>query len=184
MRNINWKEVEEAKEFESLKPGGYVAIIKNAEDNPDKEYLKVSYDIAEGEFKDYYQKLYDVKKFWGGLFWRSYKEKARGFFKAFLNAVKQSNVGFVFDNDEKNLREQKVGIVLSEEEYVSNDGVIKTRLYVSTITNIENIKKGKFKVRPLKKLEEYTLTDNSDQFFANNGFSVNNNQANLEDDPF
>lgn len=184
MRNINWKEVEEAKEFESLKPGGYVAIIKNAEDNPAKEYLRISYDIHEGNFKDYYENLYKAKGFWGGNFYRSYKESARGFFKAFLNAVKQSNVGFVFNNDETNLRNKLVGIVLSEEEYVGNDGTVKTRLYVSIVTNVENIKKGNFKVKPLKKLAEYGLNDNSDQFFANNGFSVNNNQANLEDDPF
>lgn len=184
MRNIDWNMVEETKEFESLKPGGYVAVIKNAEDNPDKEYLKISYDIYKGDFKNYYENLYKAKGFWGGNFYRSYKESARGFFKAFLNAVKQSNVGFVFNNDETNLRNKLVGIVLSEEEYVGNDGTVKTRLYVSTVTNVENIKKGKFSVRPLKKQAEYTLTDNSDQFFSNNGFSVNDNQSNTEDDPF
>ena len=184
MRNINWKEVEEAKEFESLKPGGYVAIIKNAEDNPAKEYLKISYDIYEGDFKDYYENLYKAKGFWGGNFYRSYKETARGFFKGFLNAVKQSNVGFVFNNDETNLRNKLIGIVLSEEEYEANDGTVKTRLYVSTVTNVENIKKGNFAVKGKKKLAEYALNDNSDQFFLNNGFSVNDNQSNTEDDPF
>ena len=184
MRNIDWNMVEETKEFESLKPGGYVAIIKNAEDNPDKEYLKISYDIYDGEFKDYYQNLYKAKEFWGGNFYRSYKETARGFFKAFLNAVKQSNVGFVFNNDETNLRGKLVGLVLSEEEYEANDGTVKTRLYVSTVTNVENIKKGNFAVRPLKKMPEYGLNDNSDQFFNNNGFTVDNSKVNSENDPF
>lgn len=184
MRNIDWNNVEEAKEFEPLKEGGYVAVIKNAEDNPDKEYLKISYDIYEGDFKDYYENLYKAKQFWGGNFYRSYKESARGFFKAFLNAVKQSNVGFVFNNDETNLRDKFVGIVLSEEEYIGNDGTVKTRLYVSTVTNVENIKKGNFAVKGKKKLAEYALNDNSDQFFSNNGFSVNDNQIDIGDDPF
>ena len=183
MRNIDWNKVEEAKEFEPLKEGGYVAVIKNAEDNPDKEYLRISYDIAEGEFKNYYENLYKAKQFWGGNFYRSYKDSAKGFFKAFLNAVKQSNVGFVFNNDETNLRDKFVGIVLSKEEYVGNDGTIKTRLYVSTVTSVENIKKGKYSIKPLKKQAEYALNDNSDQFFSGNGFTA---MDSLEDgnDPF
>ena len=36
----------EAGEFESLPAGGYVAVIKNVEDDPQKECLKISFDIS------------------------------------------------------------------------------------------------------------------------------------------
>lgn len=183
MKNINWNEVEEAQEFERLKPGGYVAVIKNAEDNPSKEYLRISYDIAEGEFKDYYESLYKSRQFWGGNFYRSYKDGAKGFFKAFLSAVKKSNAGFIFNNDETTLREKLVGIVLSEEEYISNDGEVKVRLYVSAVIPVEKIKAGDYKVRPCKKLPEFALGDNSDQFFSDNGFKVGE-EADDDFEPF
>lgn len=91
MKQINnWNEIKEAGEFESLPANGYVAVIKNVEDDAVKECLKISFDIAEGEFKDYYLELYKTMNFWGGSFYRSYKEKAQTFFKGFITAVEES----------------------------------------------------------------------------------------------
>jgi len=86
MKQINnWNEIKEAGEFESLPAGGYVAVIKKVEDDTSKECLKISFDIAEGQYKDYYLELYKSMNFWGGSFYRSYKEKAQSFFKGFIN---------------------------------------------------------------------------------------------------
>ena len=46
-------------EFPRVTPGGYVIGIVSVQDVPEKEYLKISYDIAEGELKNYY---YEMKK--------------------------------------------------------------------------------------------------------------------------
>ena len=46
----NFEQVKASGEFDQLKPGGYIGVLYKAEDESEKEYLKVSFDIAEGEF--------------------------------------------------------------------------------------------------------------------------------------
>lgn len=150
MKMINWNDVSDVGE--KLAPGGYVCGITAVEDIPEKEYLKLEYDVAEGPQKNYYRTLYQNKGFWGGNFVKSYKEKALPFFKAFKTAVENSNPGYTFNNDEKTLVRKLVGLVLGEEEYVGNDGAVKTRLYVAEIHSADRIRKGNFKVPPLKAL--------------------------------
>lgn len=153
MKNLNLVNVQEAQEFKNLIAGGYVAKITVVEDKTDKEYLRVEYDIAEGEFKGYFGELFDRANFWGGNFIKSYKEKALPFFKGFITAVENSNKNYVFDNDETKLVGKLVGIVLGVEEYTGNDGSVKTRLYVSDVRSIDKIKKGDYKI-PQKKIIE------------------------------
>lgn len=155
MKNINWSNVEENKEFEKVTPGGYICGITAVKDEPEKEYLKVEFDIVEGNLKGYYKELYTNKGFWGGSFIRSYKETALSFFKGFLKAIELSNAGFKaddFDGDETKLRGKLIGLVLAEEEYKGNDGTVKTRIYVDAVHSADRIKKGDFKVPELKKL--------------------------------
>src|SRR5690554_4623694 len=104
MKDLNLKEVIEAQEFKRVAPGGYICRITMVEDVTDKEYLLLEYDIAEGEFKDYYCSLYESRGFWGAKFVKSYKEKALPFFKGMITAVERSNKGFKFDNDETKLK--------------------------------------------------------------------------------
>ena len=59
MRQVNLENVQEAGEFQRMPSGGYVCKITNVEDVPidpktgKGDYLKIEYDICEGEFKDY-----------------------------------------------------------------------------------------------------------------------------------
>lgn len=159
MKAINLAEVQEAGTGLGLKAGGYVCTITNVEDVPSKEYLYVEFDIAEGEFKNYYKKLQEAKNFWGGSFYKSYKEKALPMLKRFCSAVTKSNAGYIFDagaqnSDEKTLKGKLIGLVLFEEEYVKNNGEIGRRLKVDYECDIEKIRKGEFKVKELKKLPE------------------------------
>lgn len=158
MKNINWDNVEEVKENSRITAGGYVIGIVKAEDVPEREYLRIDFDIAEGEFRGYFK---DLKKRlnsetwpYDGQFIRSYKGKAQGFFKAFLSAVEKSNSGYKFANDEKTLRGKLLGVVLREEEYIGNDGSVKSRLRVDTICSADDIRNGNFKVQEPKKLPE------------------------------
>ena len=136
MKNINWNNVQEATDAR-LTAGGYVCGILRAEDVPDKEYLRIEFDIAEGPYKNYFRDLRDRLNLpqWpaGGVLIRSYKEKAQPYFKAFLTSVQNSNPGYTFNNDEATLSRKLVGMVLGEEEYEYN-GQIKTRLRVSAPT--------------------------------------------------
>ena len=172
MKNINWNNVPDPVELPRLTPGGYVCRITVAKDVPEKEYLKLEYDIAEGEFKGHWNELYKAKSFWGGTFFRSYKEKALSMFKGFLTAVKESNPGFVFENDEKRLEGKLVGLVLGEEEYRKKDGSDGTRLYVANVRSVDKIRKGDFVVPPKKLLQEGGS-------MSNNGFFPTND---VEDD--
>ena len=60
MRRISdWANIKESGTFERLAPGGYIVKILNVKDFPEKEYLKISFDIAEGEKKGFFKKSFD-----------------------------------------------------------------------------------------------------------------------------
>lgn len=166
MKNINWNEVEEVKDSKQLPAGGYVCGITAVEDKPDKEYLYFEFDIAEGEFKNYYRGLYERRGFWGAHFIKSYKEKALGFFKKMLTAFEKSNKGFVFTNDEKTLKRKLIGLVIGYEEYIGNDNTVKQRITVTDFLPVEDIRAGRFDVPALKRLVEDKPQGGFDAFSA------------------
>ena len=158
MKHIDMTNVKESGDFTTLPAGAYICVIRNVEDFADKEYLKVTYDIAEGEFKGYYDEIRSNHPdwSWSGAYVKSYKEKALPMFKRFCSAVSKSNGNFVFDGntvnaDEKTLIGKRIGIVLGEEEYWSNSGDKRTRLYVSKEFAVDKIADQKI---PNKKLLE------------------------------
>lgn len=164
MKNINWNNVPNPTELPRLGPGGYICKITMVKDVPEKEYLYLEYDIAEGQHKRHWNELYKAKSFWGGKFYRSYKETALSMFKGFLTAVKDSNPGFIFNNEEKRLEGQLIGLVLGEEEYRKQDGSDGTRLYVAAVRSLDKIRSGDFIVPPKKLLQ----TGRSDGFYPTN----------------
>lgn len=153
MKNVGLDKVEEAKaSFSRPGAGGYVAKVTLIDDMPQKEYLWIELDIAEGEFKDYYTDLYKARAYWGLNDLKSYKESALPFFKGMITAFEQSNPGFKFNYDEQTLKGKLVGIVLGEEEYERNNGEIGTKLKVKQYLSADKIRKGDFKVPPKKTL--------------------------------
>lgn len=150
MKNVDLANIEEITDIKRLVVGGYIAKIMAVADVEEKEYLKIMYDIEEGEFKGYFEQLDKARNFWGGNLYRSYKEAALPFFKSFITAVENSNKNFKFDNDEKKLEGKLLGVVLGEEEYIGNDGTLKTRLYVAQTRSVDEIKKGNFVIPKLK----------------------------------
>lgn len=151
MKNINWNEVQD--DIRRPIPGGYAARITKVEDDESREFLKVEWEFADGEFKGANKETYDAFGFWPMSFVCSYKEKALRFFKAFKTAVEQSNPGFIFRNDPQALVGKFVGVVIGEEEYISGSGETKTRLYVAEKRSGKAIRDGDFKVPDLKRLD-------------------------------
>ena len=139
-------------DFPRVTPGGYVIGIVAVEDVPEKEYLKITYDIAEGELKNYYYEMHQRTGYDLPCFYKSYKEKALGFFKAFIDAVIASNAGYTWNNDERTLCRKLVGCVLREEEYRNRDGEIKVSLKPDVFYPVADIRAGKFDVPPKKTL--------------------------------
>lgn len=138
----NWEQIEARgiTDFVRLNAGAYVGIIKNAEEYTNEmtgnKSLKVECDITEGNFKDYFQKLYDNNqnsdKKWdmNSTRFLGLSENALPFLKGFITVVENSNTGYKWDWDEKKLIGKKVGLVYQYEEYKKQDGTkaIKTKL--------------------------------------------------------
>ena len=162
MKKLHLEKVEERKEFKNPKAGGYILGAYAIENVEDKEYLKISYDIVEGEFKGYYSNL--VKE---GIFkalpiiYASYKDKALPIFKGTITSFEKSNKGFKWADDETQLKGKKFGATLGEEEYEKKDGSVGSSLKVVQIHSTEAIKNGDFKVPDVKKLTQTASTSSS-----------------------
>lgn len=157
-------------DFKRMTAGGYIVRIQAVRtkgfdygreiDYPDeKMYVKLIYDIAEGEFAGKFSDDYwaDETKDWGHQIYLSWKNM--GAFKGNILAIEESNPGFdamaAFTADKWALFVGKqVGIVLGEEEYLGSDGTVKTRFGFPRLKSVQDIRDGKFRVPPLKKLAE------------------------------
>lgn len=157
-----YKDAQASGEFERLEAGGYVIRITEVKDDKkqgeaENTMLRITYDIAEGPEAGRY-KNETADNAYRHQFVRSYKEKALGMFKAFIQAIDESN-GTKFDEtiedgfDEAKLVGKILGVVFGYEEYETNDGSIKERLRVAMVCSADRIRKGDYKVPALKKLD-------------------------------
>lgn len=162
MRNTNWNEVQESNRFAKPTAGGYLCRIVKVEDvplNPNTgrgDYTKIFYDIADGDFKNFYQSRFDSRGWEFPSFIRSYKDKALGMYKHLLRVVEDSNQGrfsiATFDNDERKLVGMNLGIVLGLEEYAKQDCTKAVRLYVDNVISIAELEARNYQVPDLKLL--------------------------------
>lgn len=155
MRTIdNWENITPSRgEGRKEIPGGYIVRITYVEDVKDKEYLRIEWDYTEGEMAGCHRECYENYNFWPAPMFRSYKKKAEGMFKAFIEAVERSNEGYTWDWNERGLVGKWVGVVTREEEYTSNSGELKTRIIVDRVLPAVDILNGNFTVQPIKRKE-------------------------------
>ena len=146
-----------------LPVGGYIVKIKAAQvkeysgQNGTFEKLEIAFDIAEGEYKGFYQADFDSQntedKKWKGVL-RQYipsddgserDEKTKAFFKTMIEAIEDSNNGYHWDWDEKKLKGKTVGCIFRNEEWEWNN---KTGWRTAPLKFIsaDNIRDGKFKL--------------------------------------
>lgn len=167
----NWQNVVATDGGNRLPAGGYVVKITFIEDAPDKEYLKFDYDIAEGNFKDYWTDFASQRGWSPNTFYRSYKEKAQGMFKHFINCILGEDGAKNWDFNEQGLVGKPFGIIIGEEEYEKNDGSIGTRFRLVSVKTAEEIRKGDWTVPEKKTLAKkdaptdgFFVTDNDIPF--------------------
>ncbi len=149
---FNYADVEKAKEVGARpEAGGYVMQIVAAEDVPSKEYIKITLDYVEGDFKNYGKQLKAATGWDTGYitYYASYKQVAMGRMKKFLRILEDGNNGKFSgkkaSQDVKEFLNKGIGIVTVEEEYTNNQGEIKTRIVLGEMYLPNEIREGKFK---------------------------------------
>lgn len=166
----DYDQVKVGGDFQALPAGGYVMCIKNAKITNSSNGLPMIVaiaDIAEGEYKGYFHKLYrervekdiNSKYPYNGTFRIvaiDAEGKTKKNFKAFCTAVEDSNdIQLPRNNDEaflKALVGRMVGVLYQREEYEGNDGKNHWSTKPKWFRNVETIREGKFTVpedRPL-----------------------------------
>lgn len=176
MKKLDLSNVQEFTKFKNP-VGGFICEIKTVEDVPDKEYLKVGYDIVEAvneeqsEFVGVYTKRKEERDFDYPTTIVSYKEASLPFFKGFVTAIENSNDGYTWDNDETKFVGKRIGFVIGEEEYEGRDKSgapkVKIRTYVAERHSVDTIKAGDFEVPTFKKLEQKSVTREANPFATN-----------------
>jgi len=158
MKPLNLDNIEEmgGSSFKKLPAGGYVCIITDAESNDADQYMKITYDIYEGEFKKYYSDEFGQKNPWAHSFRSYWKGGAAGMYKHFLSCIDKSNgTNFVeqvkYGFPDEALKMKLIGVVFQAEEYLSNKGDIRTRLNQDSFATADEIRTGQFKVPELIK---------------------------------
>lgn len=132
-----WEQITPASPngIEKIPAGGYVCKIVKAVVTPTAkggEMLECSFDIAEGDFKDYYTNRFKAdtasndpskKAKWRGILRCVLPEdgnendwKARQL-KALAESAEKSNAGYTWTFDENTLRGLTIGVLYRDEEY-------------------------------------------------------------------
>lgn len=167
----NYNETQAFSERPSLPAGGYVAKIKKAAvrtysgQNGSFDKLEIAFDISEGEYKGFFDD--DLKtqtgedKKWKGVLRLfvptddgSEKDNTtKSIFKGNIEAVEDSNSGYHWDWEEKNLAGKTVGVIFRNEEW-EYEGKTGWKAQPFKFISASKIREGKFalpKDKPLNK---------------------------------
>jgi hypothetical protein len=156
---------------EQLPVGGYVCQILSArvEENDWGSTLVMAVDVVEGEYAGIFKRDYDNNtsdnKKWRGTFrlrlpkddgteQDGWKKRALG---NTIWALEQSNPGFQFRWDERELKGKKIGLIYRNKEWEYN-GKTGWTTEAGAAESIDNIRNGKFRL-----LKDRTLANRTTQ---------------------
>jgi hypothetical protein len=153
---------------EQLPRGSYVCKIMGAKvENGDYgQYVKIAFDIEEGDYAGYYQQRYDNNtnedKRWPGVFLLNVptddgSEKdgwTKRRFRTFTDALEESNPGYHFDWDESKFKGKLVGICFNYREYKKNDGDTGMSPNAAKVCSAEKARNGSVKIPEDKLLKD------------------------------
>ena len=116
--------------YHELEDGDYIGKIVNAKLTLSKngnEMLLFELDIAEGPYKNHFQKKYEQgeKAFWGLVFYQLTRGKAQYFFEQAIAVIEQSNPNYDFEKtgfNEKTLIGKSVGMHIKNITNVGSNG--------------------------------------------------------------
>ena len=144
--------------FKTLPKGGYVVKIMGAtvKDGKYGQYVEISMDIAEGEYKDFFAKDYQNQtgedKKWHCKYLLNVplddgSEKdgwTKRRFRTFTEALEESNPGYTFDWDESKFKGLLIGALFNEREYEKTDGSIGKAVSLAQVTSVDKIRSGDY----------------------------------------
>ncbi len=136
-------------EFQQLPKGKYICTIKQVATQMSKnnnEQFVILYDIAEGEYKDFYQKIFNSEKAqnpsevnWRGIFKQNMTGKGTPWLKGIITSIERSN-NFIFqwdkENNEKTLVGKRFGGLFRRRQYEKKDG---SRSIVTELFQIRSV---------------------------------------------
>ncbi|WP_195612045.1 hypothetical protein [[Clostridium] symbiosum] len=166
-------------ESQQLPKGKYVCVIKQVavqESRNGNDQFVILYDIAEGEQKGFFQKLFDADKTqnpsgakWRGVFKQNMEGKSLSWFKGIITSIERSNA-FVFpwdkDGNEKTLVGKKFGGIFRRRQYEADNG---NRPVVTEL----------FRIRSLDGLEEAEVPE--DELLPQDGRTSTNTNVSVPD---
>ena len=191
----NWNEVTEMTERPKLPLGAYVCkIVKAAvETNSYGDQLIVGFDIAEGDYANFYRKDFDSntaqnKKWRGQLrLWlpkddgSDKDEITKRVLKGFVSSVEKSNLGYQFDWNEASLAGKMVGILFRNEEY-DFEGKHGWAVRPFRALSCASVREGSFTLpndkplNPLSNTSTATMPDPVPQYNPNNFVQVDDDE--------
>lgn len=136
-------------ESAQLPKGKYVCVIKQVttkvSTNGNEQFV-ILFDIAEGEYKDFYQKLYDADRAqnaastkWRGVFKQNMEGRGLSWFKGIITSIERSN-NFTFqwdrENNEATLKGKKFGGLFHRRQFEAEDG---KRPFVTELFQVRSV---------------------------------------------
>ena len=165
-KSVNRNQVRQQGAFQVLPKGAYVVKIVNVKTEANKkndgQHLRIAFDIAEGEYKDFYMKQFQANtnedRKWpnDANFSISIPDDsspdwmAQRFF-TFLANVEDSNKGYTFDGDETKLKGKLVGGLFRNEQSEYN-GNIYDHIRLQWTRPADDIRNDKYGSLPKDKL--------------------------------
>ena len=175
IQGYNKEQTTIAGEGNRLEPGNYLCKILGVACKNDKNgnpMLVLQYDIAEGDYKDYYQNLHKTKKEsnpdakYKANHYQGMTGEGRKFYKGLLTALEKSNDIKLdgengFDGD---ILKGKVFLGrFGEEEFLKDDGQIGTFVKLRFITSTD---KKDLPILNKKVLKDIPKSQNNDSFYS------------------
>lgn len=188
----NYNDVQVGGEFKPLPGGGYICRIlsaKMSKNSNDLPMIEVAIDISDGEYAQYFHKLYrdrigrdpNAKYPYNGVLRITAVDEegnTKKNFKSFVTSVEKSNDCELPRHDEaflKALKDKTVGVLYQREEYEGNDGKTHWSTKPKWFRDVETIESGNFTVP-----EDIPLSDTYGTGFE----SADTFSAAMDDIPF
>lgn len=143
--------------YDPLPKGNYVCKIIQAgeyKSNKGKDMIKIAFDIAEGEYKDFYKKKFEADerqdKKWPGdaIYYMTIPtDNCESYivdqWDEFWGNIEESNNGYVFDGNEKTIKGKIFGGIFRNEPSQSDSGQVYDHIRLYRTRLAQDVRDGK-----------------------------------------